>query len=131
MLSNYESCLSNSYISINLSFLYYFYYLFFFFFFIIFQFYKCCYMFVICFFFFFQAEDGIRDTSVTGVQTCALPILTANFFHRAGGFEDQLLVRHHQTGNIAVAHALREPGRDAPVGDHVVSRKPSDRKSVV
>ena len=25
--------------------------------------------------FFFQAEDGIRDTSVTGVQTCALPIL--------------------------------------------------------
>src|SRR5437763_8576330 len=27
------------------------------------------------FFFFFQAEDGIRDTSVTGVQTCALPIL--------------------------------------------------------
>src|SRR5437763_11368704 len=28
-------------------------------------------------FFFFQAEDGIRDTSVTGVQTCALPILRA------------------------------------------------------
>src|SRR5437762_6123309 len=26
--------------------------------------------------FFFQAEDGIRDTSVTGVQTCALPIFT-------------------------------------------------------
>src|SRR5260370_10749204 len=26
-------------------------------------------------FFFFQAEDGIRDSSVTGVQTCALPIL--------------------------------------------------------
>src|SRR5258708_18482536 len=29
------------------------------------------------FFFFFQAEDGIRDDLVTGVQTCALPILTA------------------------------------------------------
>ena len=29
---------------------------------------------VVFFFFFFQAEDGIRDTSVTGVQTCALPI---------------------------------------------------------
>src|SRR5438093_9677805 len=29
------------------------------------------------FFFFFQAEDGIRDWSVTGVQTCALPISTA------------------------------------------------------
>src|SRR5438552_16243753 len=29
---------------------------------------------VIDFFFFFQAEDGIRDDLVTGVQTCALPI---------------------------------------------------------
>src|SRR5690348_17764678 len=29
---------------------------------------------LICFFFFFQAEDGIRDGRVTGVQTCALPI---------------------------------------------------------
>src|SRR5688500_5905968 len=28
-------------------------------------------------FFFFQAEDGIRDYKVTGVQTCALPILDA------------------------------------------------------
>src|SRR5207248_4507559 len=28
----------------------------------------------IFFFFFFQAEDGIRDRTVTGVQTCALPI---------------------------------------------------------
>src|SRR5437879_11296426 len=31
----------------------------------------------IFFFFFFQAEDGIRDTSATGVQTCALPICGA------------------------------------------------------
>src|SRR5207302_7581634 len=30
---------------------------------------------VLFFFFFFQAEDGIRDFHVTGVQTCALPIL--------------------------------------------------------
>src|SRR2546427_1206986 len=29
----------------------------------------------VLFFFFFQAEDGIRDLTVTGVQTCALPIL--------------------------------------------------------
>src|SRR5258708_34082949 len=29
---------------------------------------------VLFFFFFFQAEDGIRDDLVTGVQTCALPI---------------------------------------------------------
>src|SRR6266478_8316463 len=30
------------------------------------------------FFFFFQAEDGIRDLTVTGVQTCALPISRLN-----------------------------------------------------
>src|SRR2546425_3653020 len=29
---------------------------------------------IVCYFFFFQAEDGIRDKLVTGVQTCALPI---------------------------------------------------------
>src|SRR2546429_8344684 len=29
---------------------------------------------MLCCFFFFQAEDGIRDVAVTGVQTCALPI---------------------------------------------------------
>ena len=44
-------------------------------------------------FFFFQAEDGIRDIGVTGVQTCALPIylyciinhlaLAANLFLKA------------------------------------------------
>src|SRR3989454_9391011 len=35
------------------------------------------------FFFFFQAEDGIRDYKVTGVQTCALPILPERVdFHR-------------------------------------------------
>src|SRR5207249_8860722 len=30
-------------------------------------------------FFFFQAEDGIRDRNVTGVQTCALPICSDQF----------------------------------------------------
>src|SRR3712207_8035649 len=34
----------------------------------------------VLFFFFFQAEDGIRDIGVTGVQTCALPISKA-FWH--------------------------------------------------
>src|SRR3712207_9379898 len=32
--------------------------------------------------FFFQAEDGIRDIGVTGVQTCALPISTAENYLR-------------------------------------------------
>src|SRR5260221_10707714 len=34
---------------------------------------------LISFFFFFQAEDGIRDHCVTGVQTCALPISKNGF----------------------------------------------------
>src|SRR2546427_2437308 len=34
----------------------------------------CIVSYIFIFFFFFQAEDGIRDLTVTGVQTCALPI---------------------------------------------------------
>jgi len=33
-------------------------------------------------FFFFQAEDGIRDVAVTGVQTCALPICFTKIVHK-------------------------------------------------
>src|SRR5205823_8838037 len=41
----------------------------------------------IVFFFFFQAEDGIRDKLVTGVQTCALPISAGG--GAAGGASDK------------------------------------------
>src|SRR5437762_3757500 len=44
--------------------------------------------FTLVFFFFFQAEDGIRDTSVTGVQTCALPI------------SERFLALHHGDGPL-------------------------------
>src|SRR5205085_5754017 len=37
------------------------------------------------FFFFFQAEDGIRDLTVTGVQTCALPISYPVDIHNPDG----------------------------------------------
>src|SRR5699024_11935804 len=37
-----------------------------------------CLINIVYFVFFFQAEDGIRDRNVTGVQTCALPIFTSN-----------------------------------------------------
>src|SRR5690606_40005321 len=58
----------------------------------------------IAYFFFFQAEDGIRDFHVTGVQTCALPIwapdkegswlrvLLAENWERAGRFRRALSV---------------------------------------
>src|SRR5437773_11998081 len=44
----------------------------------------CIYVCVSCFFFFFPAEDGIRDSDVTGVQTCALPIWRVPFFAYTG-----------------------------------------------
>src|SRR5260370_5777028 len=47
-------------------------------------------------FFFFQAEDGIRDSSVTGVQTCALPIWTR---HRRQQRRPDSLCREFLEGN--------------------------------
>src|SRR5216683_5185263 len=52
-----------------------------------------CLFVIFVFFFFFQAEDGIRDLIVTGVQTCALPIF-ARELDRIGerlGFSEALL----------------------------------------
>src|SRR5256885_5067839 len=70
-----------------------------------------------CFFFFFQAEDGIRDYKVTGVQTCALPIFghvgavaagcLASLGHRIVGVDiDAAKVRALAEGRSPVA----EPG---------------------
>src|SRR5215213_10364724 len=53
------------------------------------------------FFFFFQAEDGIRDWSVTGVQTCALPIWNQRIACRA---------RHHATRNQCLPLRARSCG---------------------
>src|SRR2546421_1947035 len=62
------------------------------------------------FFFFFQAEDGIRDLIVTGVQTCALPI--------------SLLVRAEAPGgNPAVEGAVTEHGPGVAV-DAVAHKDP-------
>src|SRR5256886_12559956 len=55
-------------------------------------------------FFFFQAEDGIRDLTVTGVQTCALPILSEErkreplqIFYVAGIWDEQLQQKRHDS----------------------------------
>src|SRR5207245_6708086 len=47
--------------------------------------------------FFFQAEDGIRDATVTGVQTCALPI-SVFLEDRVSGGGDEAMTIHAQTG---------------------------------
>src|SRR5205085_9449048 len=46
------------------------------------------------FFFFFQAEDGIRDLTVTGVQTCALPISCCHREAGGGSPAVALEIRH-------------------------------------
>ena len=56
--------------------------------------------------FFFQAEDGIRDTSVTGVQTCALPICSMY----SEGIESYVPVKtatHRYCKSGTTDHALR------------------------
>src|SRR3989454_9124665 len=47
-----------------------------------------CFVLYFYFFFFFQAEDGIRDYKVTGVQTCALPISAPASASQEPGRED-------------------------------------------
>src|SRR5258707_7470878 len=61
-----------------------------------------------CFFFFFQAEDGIRDIGVTGVQTCALPI--------SGGAALRRSVLPRSLCLLCANPALCEPARDGAEG---------------
>src|SRR5260221_6906075 len=64
--------------------------------------------------FFFQAEDGIRDHCVTGVQTCALPICVCRLFLgvigspllRVGERRARLLAQHH----VDIAHEALDVG---------------------
>src|SRR5690554_7039332 len=51
------------------------------------------------FYFFFQAEDGIRDADVTGVQTCALPILAGLALNRLIPHTSSLMNRIEFVGN--------------------------------
>src|SRR3989440_3714966 len=63
------------------------------------------------YFFFFQAEDGIRDLIVTGVQTCALPI------SRAGAA--RAVHEHRRPGAPGAAPAQAHRDRASRVGGRV------------
>src|SRR5690348_13950008 len=52
------------------------------------------------FFFFFQAEDGIRDGRVTGVQTCALPISSRTASVEVSSVLVSPLCRRHATSPL-------------------------------
>src|SRR2546427_7914721 len=81
------------------------------------------YLYFCFFFFFFQAEDGIRDLTVTGVQTCALPISATAIARNAaaksrlmlGTGEGRpgagLVMRPLQIGDRAAAGQERRRGR--------------------
>src|SRR2546426_7441991 len=64
---------------------------------------------IYCFFFFFQAEDGIRDYKVTGVQTCALPIYPVEVRRLLQRDPDPLIVGQGRTRTTECAAA--EPGQ--------------------
>src|SRR2546422_6118826 len=66
-------------------------------------------------FFFFQAEDGIRDVAVTGVQTCALPIL---FKLLSTTGEQSIDLQPGRT--IVVGRAVTS---DVPIYDPTISRR--------
>src|SRR5229473_2035793 len=78
------------------------------------------------FFFFFQAEDGIRDKLVTGVQTCALPI-----------FDDDRRIEHAQpdaehpdakeVGDELPGGRLGEPEPDHRLDEHAHAAHSGDR----
>src|SRR5688500_20391430 len=69
-------------------------------------------------FFFFQAEDGIRDYKVTGVQTCALPICGE------GGAAEDEIVRERATfeREPAEREAVRPRSEERRVGKECRSR---------
>ena len=60
--------------------------------------------------FFFQAEDGIRDYDVTGVQTCALPIFHSAHLVNAGA------MAHDPPARMGICFDPRD-GMILPVGD--------------
>src|SRR5690606_39666516 len=62
----------------------------------------------VVFFFFFQAEDGIRDFHVTGVQTCALPIFAGAVCRRFGAGATRY-VRGASTVNVAAPSTKYTP----------------------
>src|SRR6266513_3286005 len=83
-----------------------------------------------CVYFFFEAEDGIRDRNVTGVQTCALPISSPAFRHGQGnylpgvGYRDTM--RFSQWLNLTGLPGASVPAgvskEGLPIGVQVVGR---------
>src|SRR2546429_4783732 len=75
-------------------------------------------------FFFFQAEDGIRDVAVTGVQTCALPIyrILLDVLEKLEAKGNSLVVVEHDEDTIRRAHHVVDLGPGAgKLGGEVIA----------
>src|SRR5207237_5706203 len=86
------------------------------------------------YFFFFQAEDGIRDSSVTGVQTCALPISITKALELEPEFADRFYEIRSEA-DLALgqsARALQEINlaSDLPHSDRSVLERRSEERRV-
>src|SRR2546430_807082 len=68
----------------------------------------------VVYYFFFQAEDGIRDLTVTGVQTCALPIYLFQKLHSLS----RDIAKNACNVSAGMSEALHEPLTDW-IGEHV------------
>src|SRR2546430_3478336 len=88
---------------------------------------------VLCFFFFFQAEDGIRDLTVTGVQTCALPI-SDSVADKDDPFESFRRCFAEGVPCQTVRHSLRRRDQQAKrgvcVGEEYTSTERSEERRV-
>src|SRR5256885_11432789 len=81
--------------------------------------------------FFFQAEDGIRDYKVTGVQTCALPICAAKCLLAWRREKSARRFRDRSCQPILPSHLSCESAGLSPRLSSWLSFQPRDRKSVV
>src|SRR5205807_3774510 len=94
-----------------------------------------CHLPYICgyFFFFFQAEDGIRDYKVTGVQTCALPIFRQIVRAQTGGervrvrLTNELGVAPVNIGAVHIARSSLNRSEERRVGKECRSRWSGDQ----
>src|SRR6266850_5882236 len=82
------------------------------------------------FFFFFQAEDGIRDYKVTGVQTCALPISARWLVERFVGELESAPVHGHERPRAQIGRAsCRERGVDLG-GRRIIKKKKKKKRKI-
>src|SRR5699024_11906903 len=80
--------------------------------------------------FFFQAEDGIRDRNVTGVQTCALPILAPRSVENMSDPQPQLThVRGDGSAHMVDVTAKSETTRTATAEGFLRTREEIGRAS--